>query len=45
MRSSRGFREWETGAIDIIRRGDLCYLFCLVLPNHDYMPMPSPKTS
>jgi len=35
--SSRGFREWEVGDIDVIRRGNLYHLFHLVLPNHDYI--------
>ena len=37
MYTSRGFREWEIGDIDVIRRGDLYHLFHLVLPNHDYI--------
>jgi beta-fructofuranosidase len=35
--SSRGFREWEIGDIDVVRRGRLYHLFHLVLPNHDYI--------
>jgi beta-fructofuranosidase len=37
MYTSRGFREWEIGDIDVIRRGDEYHLFHLVLPNHDYI--------
>jgi len=37
MYSSRGFREWEIGDIDVIRRGRKYHLFHLVLPNHDYI--------
>lgn len=37
MYSSKGFREWEIGDIDVIRRGNLYHLFHLVLPNHDYI--------
>ena len=37
MYSSRGFREWEIGDIDVIRRGRNYHLFHLVLPNHDYI--------
>lgn len=37
MYTSRGFREWEIGDIDVIRRGNLYHLFHLVLPNHDYI--------
>lgn len=37
MYTSRGFREWEIGDIDVIRRGDQYHLFHLVLPNHDYI--------
>jgi len=37
MYTSRGFREWEIGDIDVIRRGKLFHLFHLVLPNHDYI--------
>lgn len=37
MYTSRGFRGWEIGDIDVIRRGNLYHLFHLVLPNHDYI--------
>jgi len=37
MYTSRGFREWEMGDIDVIRRGKEYHLFHLVLPNHDYI--------
>lgn len=37
MYTSRGFREWEIGDIDVIRRGSTYHLFHLVLPNHDYI--------
>jgi len=37
MYTSRGFREWEIGDIDVIRRGRNFHLFHLVLPNHDYI--------
>ena len=37
MYTSRGFREWEIGDIDVIRRGRTFHLFHLVLPNHDYI--------
>jgi beta-fructofuranosidase len=37
MYTSRGFREWEIGDIDVIRRGSKYHLFHLVLPNHDYI--------
>ena len=37
MYASRGFREWEIGDIDVIRRGRKYHLFHLVLPNHDYI--------
>lgn len=37
MYTSRGFREWEIGDIDVIRRGSEYHLFHLVLPNHDYI--------
>lgn len=37
MYTSRGFREWEIGDIDVIRRGAEYHLFHLVLPNHDYI--------
>lgn len=37
MYTSRGFREWEIGDLDVIRRGPLYHLFHLVLPNHDYI--------
>lgn len=37
MYTSRGFREWEIGDVDVIRRGDKYHLFHLVLPNHDYI--------
>jgi beta-fructofuranosidase len=37
MYTSRGFREWEIGDLDVIRRGDRYHLFHLVLPNHDYI--------
>ena len=37
MYTSRGFREWEIGDIDVIRRGGKYHLFHLVLPNHDYI--------
>lgn len=37
MYTSRGFREWEIGDLDVIRRGDEFHLFHLVLPNHDYI--------
>jgi len=37
MYTSRGFREWEIGDIDVIRRGNNYHLFHLVLPNHDYI--------
>lgn len=37
MYTSRGFREWEIGDLDVIRRGDQYHLFHLVLPNHDYI--------
>jgi beta-fructofuranosidase len=37
MYSSRGFRPWEIGDIDVVRRGRLYHLFHLVLPNHDYI--------
>jgi len=37
MYTSRGFREWEIGDIDVIRRGRKYHLFHLVLPNHDYI--------
>jgi beta-fructofuranosidase len=37
MYSSRGFREWEIGDIDVVRRADQYHLFHLVLPNHDYI--------
>ena len=37
MYTSRGFREWEIGDIDVIRRGRNYHLFHLVLPNHDYI--------
>ncbi|MGA2082846.1 MAG: glycosyl hydrolase family 32 [Holophaga sp.] len=37
MYTSRGFREWEIGDIDVVRRGRTFHLFHLVLPNHDYI--------
>jgi beta-fructofuranosidase len=37
MYASRGFREWEIGDIDVLRRGGKYHLFHLVLPNHDYI--------
>lgn len=37
MYTSRGFRDWEIGDIDVIRRGRTYHLFHLVLPNHDYI--------
>jgi beta-fructofuranosidase len=37
MYTSRGFREWEIGDIDVVRRGRNYHLFHLVLPNHDYI--------
>ena len=37
MYTSQGFREWEIGDIDLIRRGHFYHLFHLVLPNHDYI--------
>lgn len=37
MYTSRGFREWEIGDIDVLRRGRKFHLFHLVLPNHDYI--------
>jgi len=37
MYTSRGFREWEIGDIDVIKRGQFFHLFHLVLPNHDYI--------
>jgi beta-fructofuranosidase len=37
MYSSRGFREWEIGDLDVVRRGRTYHLFHLVLPNHDYI--------
>jgi beta-fructofuranosidase len=37
MYTSRGFREWEIGDIDVLRRGRTFHLFHLVLPNHDYI--------
>jgi len=37
MYTSRGFREWEIGDIDVLRRGRNYHLFHLVLPNHDYI--------
>ncbi|HLO65686.1 MAG TPA: hypothetical protein VK188_01620 [Holophaga sp.] len=37
MYKSQGFREWEIGDIDVIKRGATYHLFHLVLPNHDYI--------
>jgi beta-fructofuranosidase len=37
MYSSRGFRDWEIGDIDVVREGDFYHLFHLIIPNHDYI--------
>lgn len=37
MYSSRGFRDWEIGDIDVVVHEGTFHLFHLIIPNHDYI--------